>query len=128
MNQSELSLQFTGQSADMFHVNITFDGTDSGLQPFVNPITQADREAIRWYIETYGISSLAEPDDQEARRIESRLAEMGKALFKAVFNTRESYQCYIGFQQAPSAQRVLTINTELAEILALPWELLHDPI
>ena len=30
-----------------------------------------DRTDIKWYVETYGAQSLADPDDQEARRIKA---------------------------------------------------------
>jgi hypothetical protein len=82
MSDSELSLRFSGSS----QVNVSFDGTDSGALPFENPVTAKDRSDIRWYIETYAAASLEAPDDQEAKRIEARLTEIGKALFKAVFS------------------------------------------
>jgi hypothetical protein len=71
--------------------------------------------------------SLADPDDQEARRIRVRLPEIGKALFKSVFDNRAAQRLFDRFQDADDRQRVLTINSQDASILALPWELLHDP-
>jgi tetratricopeptide (TPR) repeat protein len=71
--------------------------------------------------------SLADPDDREARRIKARLPEIGKALFKSVFDNRAAQRLFNRFQDADDRQRVLTINSQDASILALPWELLHDP-
>jgi len=52
---------------------------------------------------------------------------MGKALFNAIFEPRVAQRIFDNFQDSDDNERVLTINTQLAEILALPWELLHDP-
>jgi tetratricopeptide (TPR) repeat protein len=120
---AELSLRFSGNS----QVNVSFDGTDSGQLPFENPVTDRDRKNIRWYIETYGAVSLDAPDDQEAKRIEARLVEIGKALFKAVFLSWEAGQRFLDFRNAEAVPRVLTIDAQDASILSLPWELLHDP-
>ena len=123
MSSSELSLHFSSKT----EVNVSFDGTESGTLSFTNPVTEKDRSDIRWYVETYGSASLADPDDQEARRIEARLPEIDKALFDAVFDNRAAQRVFDRFQDADSKQRVLTINSQDASILSLPWELLHDP-
>ncbi len=123
MNGTELALRFSSST----EVNVSFDGTDSGKLDFANPVTEQDRLDIRWYVETYGAVSLAVPDDQEARRIRARLPEIGKALFHAVFDNRAAQRLFNRFQDADDRQRVLTINSQDASILALPWELLHDP-
>ena len=123
MNGTELALHFSSNT----EVNVSFDGTDSGKLAFANPVTEQDRAEIRWYVETYGAVSLADPDDQEARRIKARLPEIGKALFKSVFDNRAAQRLFNRFQDADDRQRVLTINSQDASILALPWELLHDP-
>ena len=123
MSDVELSLRFSGNN----QVNVSFDGTDSGTLPFENPVTAKDRSDIRWYIETYGAVSLDAPDDQEARRIEARLAEIGKALFKSVFPPGKRSSAFMAFRDFKAEQRVLTIDAQDASILSLPWELLHDP-
>jgi tetratricopeptide (TPR) repeat protein len=123
MRDVELSLRFSGNN----QVNVSFDRTDSGTLPFENPVTAKDRDSIRWYIERYSAHSLDEPDDQEAKRIEARLVEIGKALFKAVFSSWEAGQCFIDFRNSEAEQRVLTIDAQDASILSIPWELLHDP-
>jgi hypothetical protein len=63
----------------------------------------------------------------EAKRIEARLPEIGKSLFKAVFSSIEAIQPFLAFRQATTKNRVLTIDTLDASILSLPGELLHDP-
>lgn len=90
MSHAELILRFP----DADHINVAFEGNDSGPQPFTNPVTEKDRADIRWYIETYGSQSLDDPDDAEAARIEARLPEIGRALFKQVFTADEARDRY----------------------------------
>lgn len=123
MSGTELAIQFLSGT----EVKVSFEGTDSGQMAFVNPISDKDRTDIKWYVETYGAQSLADPDDQEARRIKARLPEIGKALFHSVLGHAAAYEPYLDFRNRSSANRVLTISSEDAGILALPWELLHDP-
>ena len=120
---TELFLNFSGNDK----VTVSFNGTDSGALDFTNPVTKKDRSDIQWYIETYGSASLAEPDDQEAKRIEARLPEIGKALFEVVFPGGAPQRLFDRFQGRNAQQRVLTINAQDASILSLPWELLYDP-
>ena len=119
MAAPELVLRFPGPT----QVSVAYDGTDSGQFAFTNPVTDKDRNDIRWYVETYGAQSLADPDDDEAR-----LPEIGKALFNAVFaDHRAAGRLFDRYQDADGEHRVLTIDTEGAAVLSLPWELLHDP-
>ncbi|WP_295389874.1 CHAT domain-containing protein [uncultured Thiodictyon sp.] len=124
MAAPELVLRFPGPA----QVSVAYGGNDSGQFAFTNPVTDKDRNDIRWYVETYGAQSLADPDDDEARRIQARLPEIGKALFNPVFSdNRAAGRLFNRYQDADGEHRVLTIDTESAAILSLPWELLHDP-
>lgn len=108
-------------------VSVAFDGTDSGEHPFTDPLSLPDREALRWYLETYAARSLDAADDDQARRIRQRLAEIGQAFFDAACGAhRAAQRLFDRFQESTDAQRVLTIESQQAAILALPWELLHD--
>jgi len=121
----ELNLTFP----DSAHVIVRFGSDDdgSGRLPFISPLADKELWDIRWYIETYGAHSLGDPDDQEASRIARQLPESGKKLFEAVFSEREAQRRLNSFQDAEDASRLLTISAEHPAILALPWELLHDP-
>lgn len=108
-------------------VSVTFESTDSGEQPFTDPLSLAERESLRWYLETYAAQSLDDADDHQAERIRQHLAPIGQALFNAACGShRAAQRLFDNFQASTAAQRVLTIESQHAAILALPWELLHD--
>ena len=63
--------------------------------------------------------------------MKNRLPEIGKALFDAVFSDRPTQRLFDKFQDADDQDasdkdRQLSIAGEHAEVLSLPWELLHD--
>lgn len=120
---SELAVYFPSAT----ELNVSFDGIDSGKHAFVNPLTERDRSDIRWYVGVYGAASLADPDDQEAKRIETRLSEIGKSLFEAVFGMAASSRVFRHCADASSERHVLTLKSDEASVHALPWELLSDP-
>ncbi len=119
----ELNLRFPDQD----HVVVSFDGETTGTLPFAVPLTAKDREDIQWYLEVYGAHSLGDPDDKEARRIADQLPVWGMALFEAVFGDRAAQRLFNRFQDSDGEARLLTISAEHPAVLALPWELLHDP-
>ena len=122
-----MSLELNLSFPDKEHVVVRFDGEDSGSLPFTNPLTHKDRRDMQWYLEVYGAHSLGDPDDTEARRIAKQLPVWGKALFKAVFSNDGARRLFNRFQDSEDHTRLLTINAEHPAVLALPWELLHDP-
>jgi tetratricopeptide (TPR) repeat protein len=118
---SELNLRFPDEA----HVLVSLDDEESGRLPFASPFTAQDRRDLPWYLEVYGAHSLGDPDDAEAARIAARLPELGKALFDAVFHG-PALRLFQRFQDQQDGTRLLTVSAEHPEILALPWELLHD--
>ena len=71
---TELNLRFP----DANHSIVSFDGTESAANEFINPLTDKDHRDIAWYVETYGAHSLGDPDDQEAARIAGQLPGLGQ--------------------------------------------------
>jgi len=118
-----VDLQFPGP--DQVIVSLE-DETTAALE-FVNPMTAKDRKDVQWYIEVYGALSLADPDEKEAQRVAAKLPEWGKALFEAVFSDRAAARLFNRFQDSKDRARLVTISAEHPAVLALPWELLHDP-
>lgn len=122
MSFSELNIHFPISN----QVIIEFDGDRSELLSFKSPVLKKDLEDLRWYIEVYGAQYTGEPDDEEAKRIEAKLITLGEALFEAVFSTDSARDLFQKFQQQHT-DKLLTIHTNEAQILALPWELLREP-
>lgn len=121
----ELNLRFPDPEQVIVRLGPDDDG--SGKLPFVNPLTDKDLRDLQWYVEVYGAHSLGDPDDSEAKRIADQLPIWGKKLFETVFHQREVQRRFNSFQDAEDDCRLLTISAEHPAILALPWELLHDP-
>ena len=107
-------------------VVISFDGRESEAISFAFSLQDANRQDLRWYLETYAAAYTSEVDDQRSAEIEKRLVEWGKALFVAVFHTQEARRLFDDFQNSDEAGKLLTISANHPEILALPWELLCD--
>jgi len=122
-----MSLELNLRFPDKDHVIVSLDGSELKSLPFVGPLTAKDRQDIQWYLEVYGAHSLGDPDDEDARRIVTQLPAWGKALFDAVFRDRATARLFNAFQDSEDEGRLLTITAEHPAILALPWELLHDP-
>ncbi|MFN0068493.1 MAG: CHAT domain-containing protein, partial [Limisphaerales bacterium] len=120
---TELNLRFPKAS----QVIVRLGDEESGELPFSNPIADKELRDLAWYVETYGAHSLGDPDDSEARRIAGQLPAWGQTLFDAVFTDRAAQRLFNTFQDDEGDSRLLTISAEHPAILALPWELLHDP-
>ena len=119
----ELTLNFT--TADQ--VTVSFDDETSDAIAFSSPWTAQHQKDLRWYVETYSTGYMTEVDDRRAEQIAAQLKEWGKALFNQVFGTRDAQRLFNAFQDSREKGRVVSLNAEQPKILALPWELLHDP-
>ncbi|NOR68169.1 MAG: CHAT domain-containing protein [Methylomarinum sp.] len=122
MTIAELDIYFPSSN----QMTVKFDNQESELLDFQAPFRKKDLEDLRWYIEVYAAQYTGEPDDEEAKRIEVKLITLGEALFQEVFSTNSVKDLFYKFQQQQS-DKLLTIHTNEAEILALPWELLCEP-
>jgi tetratricopeptide (TPR) repeat protein len=119
----ELTLNFT--TADQ--VTVSFDDETSDAIAFSSPWTEQHQKDLRWYVETYCTGYMTEVDDRRAEQIAAQLKEWGKALFNQVFGARDAQRLFNAFQDSREKGRVVSLNAEQPKILALPWELLHDP-
>lgn len=91
------------------------------FQPF---LTEDDYENLRWYLEDF----MDLPDGGavvRAKRVERDLDAWGKKLYEALFPSEESRQLLERLLASPEP-RELTIATQDAALLRLPWELLAD--
>ncbi len=101
-------------------------GVPSAIEvPFKPFLTEEDYEDLRWYLEDF----MDLPDGGavvRARRVERNLDAWGKALYEALFPNEESRELFARLL-ASEPPRELTIATQDATLLRLPWELLADP-
>ena len=85
-----------------------------------------DARDLRWYLEDY-LEYPLDPAPQIARRVEGRMAELGRAVFAAVFpGGSETRDLWSLVRDRVSETRVEVI-TDVAHATAVPWELLRDP-
>ncbi len=124
-----MSIELLLSFSDANELTVTFDGRHSMPIDFQNPVAVAALQEVRWYVETYGTQYTADVDDDRALRIVGSLKKMGIALYKSVFSDSA---CADGdligdFLKLDMPGRLVTIQSGRPEILALPWELLHQP-
>ncbi|MBD2435856.1 CHAT domain-containing protein [Nostoc sp. FACHB-110] len=119
----ELNLRFPENN----QVIVTFDGQETERLDFASPLSAADREEIRWYLETYAARYTTDVDDKRAEGIAKKFRQWGEALFNAVFQNRTAQRLFNYFQDENQPGRLLTISASHPAILSLPWELLCDP-
>ena len=120
---SELILNFL----DVNELTVRFDSEDSRPIAFQNPLTEAELGEVRWYLETYGVQYTADVDDDRASRLAVNLKRFGIRLFEAAFGERSGMRLFDRFLDEDEAGRLVTVQSVQPEILALPWELLHQP-
>jgi tetratricopeptide (TPR) repeat protein len=111
---------------------------------FTAPLGPIETADLRWYLETYHIW----PDkmaQQRAEGIAGKLPQWGKELFKAALGAESARESLIAWQSAADgAERRFSVQVDrelpegaskedqdatgmaATELLALPWELLHD--
>src|SRR6185312_14354929 len=114
---------------------------------FTAPLGKIESNELRWYLETYFIW----PDpmaQQRAQRFESGLPRWGQALYQAALASEAGREAFTAWQSASrtseNAERRFSVQVDgglpegsgkeaqvasgeaATELLALPWELLHD--
>ena len=108
------------------------------------PLGVIEAEELRWYLEEYFVWPVG-VFKERAERIETQLPEWGQALYKAALAPEPAREALGAWRQAADgAERRFSIFVDsklpqgagaeeqaiageaAAELLALPWELLHD--
>jgi hypothetical protein len=91
-------------------------------RPFSFALSAQDAKDIRWYLEDYPVYPI-EPQPRIAKRIERRMEEVGRELFRQVLagsGVWESARRNLG-------ETRIEVETELDDAL-VPWELMRDPV
>ena len=90
----------------------------------VDPLTAAEREDLLWYLEEYPAWPYEEFAGR-AREVEDLLVGVGKRLYQSVFG-KDAASLVQPWRLQPGARRQVSIISQTAGVLGLPWELLHD--
>ena len=108
---------------------MSFDGESSGTIGFRSSLMDEELQELRWYVESYAAQYMTEIDDDRAWRIVSNFKKMGIALYKSVASASKCAERNLieDFLKLDEPGRLVTIQSGRPEILALPWELLHQP-
>jgi hypothetical protein len=89
-------------------------------------LDEQDQQDIRWYVEEYAEYPF-DPYPARAARIETRMCEIGHALFNGLFAT-DSHTLRLWGKIAERLDDLrVEIVTNAEGATALPWELLRDP-
>ena len=89
-----------------------------------DPLTQQERNDLRWYLEEYWKWPF-EGFAQRAGGVEDLLPKLGKRLYESVFGSHQAdriVQKWLGTED----DHQISIISELPHALSLPWELLHS--
>jgi hypothetical protein len=90
-------------------------------RPFSFTLSAQEAEDIRWYLEDYRIYPV-EPTPKIAGRIERRMNEVGRELFRQVLAGSDVWDA----ARHNLGDTRIEIETEVGDAL-VPWELMRDP-
>ena len=107
------------------HVEATLEGDgprQTEKRPFSFTLSAQEAEDIRWYLEDYRIYPV-DPAPKIARRIEQRMGDIGRELFRLVLAGSAVWE---SMRRSLGDMRI-EIETEIEDAL-VPWELMRDPV
>ena len=90
-----------------------------------DPLKEQERKELRWYLEEYPLWPYYEFAER-GKQIEALLPEIGKRLYKEVFEKAGAITIVQAWNLQPAEQRQISIVSDIPRVLSLPWELLHD--
>jgi tetratricopeptide (TPR) repeat protein len=125
-----LRLNHVAVSAGQHQVEATFQKDGQPLQTAASPLSFAlssqDQEDVRWYLEDY-LQYPLDPAPTVAERIERRMAEIGKELFRGIFQQNDDAK-KLWAAALPQLNNIrVEIIAEAGEAATIPWELIRDP-
>jgi hypothetical protein len=91
-------------------------------RPFSFTLSAQDAEDIRWYLEDYRVYPV-DPQPKIAKRIERRIAEAGRELFRQVLAGSDVWAS----MPSTLGETRIEVETEVEDAL-VPWELMRDPV
>jgi len=93
----------------------------------VTGLDETTRKEMRWYFEDYLDQLYDPPVRLRAARIEERMAVLGEALFRDLFEASpEAAEIWRSISENIAETR-MEITSSVASATAIPWELVQDP-
>lgn len=118
------------EGEDRYRVEIALEGDglprQTAVSEFDFALSAQDREDLRWYLEDY-LQYPQDPAPKIAARIEGRMAELGTALFKAVFQSNDDARDLWAALRPQLNDARVEIATGVEGANAIPRELIRDP-
>ncbi|HEY6413740.1 MAG TPA: CHAT domain-containing protein [Edaphobacter sp.] len=125
-----LRLTQTNTGVDSYRVEVALERTGSSRQTatseFKFSLTAQEREDMRWYFEDY-LQYPIEPAPKIAGRIENRLEEIGKELFRSIFQSGDDARDLWATIRSEIDRYRVEVVTGVQEAASIPWELIRDP-
>jgi len=125
-----LRLSHVAEGSNQHRVEVVLEGNGLPRQaadsrfPFV--LSAQDQEDLRWYLEDY-LQYPLDPAPNIARRIEGRMAEVGRELFSRIFQSDgDASDLWATLRLQLNDTRV-EIVAGVREATTIPWELIRDP-
>jgi hypothetical protein len=123
-----ITLTLPGESQSEAIATIALNCAELGLNHtgdlLNDPLTQQDRNDLRWYLEEYWKWPY-EGFAQRAKGVEELLPKLGKRLYESVFGSREADRI-VQKWLATEGEHQISIISDIPHALSLPWELLHS--
>jgi tetratricopeptide (TPR) repeat protein len=127
---SLLRLTQTNTGADSYRVEVALERSGASrvtaTSEFKFALTAQEREDMRWYFEDY-LQYPIDPAPKIAARIENRLEEIGKELFRSIFQSGEDTRDLWATVRSDIDQYRVEVVTGVQEAASIPWELIRDP-
>ncbi|MGE0082806.1 MAG: CHAT domain-containing protein [Desulfococcaceae bacterium] len=122
-----LTQHSTGEDRYKVHIALTGGEVEKTAQSeFSFSLSAKDQESIRWYLEDYPLYRF-DPAPAIADRTEKRMADIGRDLFRQVFQSDEDARDLWAEMRKHLSETRVEIVTGVREAAAIPWELLRDP-
>ncbi len=93
---------------------------------FAFELTTQDEADLRWYLEDY-LQWPQDPAPAIAARVEGRMRELGRSLFRAVFQADDDARELWSAARRDLAATRVEVVTSIEGATAILWELLRDP-
>jgi tetratricopeptide (TPR) repeat protein len=124
-----LRLTQTSPTPGQHRVQLDLDGEGlprSAVAEFAFALADQDREDLRWYLEDY-LKYPVDPAPKIAARVQARMAEVGRELFRAIFDSDSDARAVWADASCDLAGTRVEVISEVDAATALPWELLRVP-